>query len=234
MPGESFVSWTQTPITTPGDIRKMTGLVQEGDIPSADLTADIVQAQVIVTSELSERVHDVALWGSLDGVNTRFELPPRFTGRVLFDVLNTGQEKDGVQVYLRRVGSGTSPRTFDLATVASVDALHGQVVLSAAPAPATYDSVRFTGLLVRSAVTKGLFKTCVELYAAHLAIQRFKGPGRVVPSNPQAQRGDERVVRANFFNLYEREVRNLRNPGRKAAAVKTSMPFMPEGDPVTW
>ncbi|MCA1811481.1 MAG: hypothetical protein LC623_05665 [Halobacteriales archaeon] len=226
MSGESFVSWTQTAITTPDEIRKMTGLKQETDIPSADLTALISKAQVLVTQELSERIHDVALWGGIDGANTRFALPARFTGRVLLDVLNTQDEKAGIQVHLRRI-TATGPPTYDAATVSSVDALHGQVVLSAAPDPSIYDSVRFTGFLVRAAVTKQRFMACVEFYAAHLALTRARGPGRVVPSNPNAtsdKGGETMFSTGTFLKLYEKELRGLRNVRGGVAATRADRP----------
>lgn len=209
----------------------MTGLLQEGDIPTTDLTEAIAKAQALVVHELSERVHDVALWGPINGVNTRFELPPRFTGRVLLDAQNNQDEKSSLQVFTR-APSTTGPPIYTAATVASVDALHGQIVLSVAPVSATIDSVRFTGLLIRSAVTKERFRVCVELYAAALAMIRARGPGRVVPSNPRAQSTEKEGV--DFMDLYEREVRGLRNTRGSVAAKRTGLPSVGDGFPAPW
>jgi len=226
MAGESFVTWTLTPATTPAEVRALTGYDQTRDASDADVMAIIARAQTFVTHELSERIKDVALWGPIDGTNTRFELPPRMHGRVLLNASNSGNEKDDVRIHLRAPSTG-APAVYTPATVASTDPLHGQVVLSAAPTTTSVDRVLFSGWLVLAAVTKDRFKACVELYAAALLDSRVRGPGKVVLSNPQNSRADvpqEALERTRWWSMYQREVRHLRRSGSKAASVRTGMP----------
>jgi hypothetical protein len=236
MPGESFVTWTLTPIASAAEVRGLTGYVAESDCPTADLNALIKMAQVFVAQELSDRVHNVPMWGAIDGVNTRFQVPPRFTGRVLLDAQNSGDEADSLEVYLRSPATGANPPTYTLATVASIDALHGIVTLDTAPAPATVDQVLFTGLLVRSAVTMERFKNVVQLYAACLLDVRVRRAGAVNLANPKAQQNPAAPESSRWWTYYQREVRSLRNPGPRVAARRLAPPVDGDGFPhrTTW
>lgn len=223
--GASFQGITRTPVTTAADVRTLTGYDQPKDITDPQLEALILKAQALVTEDLATRFHNVQLTGALDGTNARFELPAALASRVLLDPAFAASEATTLQIQLRQIPVGNAPATYAAATVSSVDALHGQVLLSAAPDPAVYDAVLFTGFLLARPVSIDRFKVVVELLAAHLADQRIRGPGNVVLGNAAVQQKDGEAPRRSWKSLYNDELQKLKATLPRAATVRTRLPW---------
>lgn len=224
MPGESIASWTQTPVTTGAEVRRLTGYLTERDIPNADLDEAILRAQAMTMSAIASRV-TVPLYGPIDGSNTRFAIPYRLQNRVILDSDASGNETTDLAVVLETPGTGGVPPSTVAAVVSTVDALRGVLVLSAAPA-STVRRVLFSGWLLGQPISRQEFKAAVELLSAHLVDQRVRGPGAVVLSNPQAGNKEGTAPQRTWFAQWEAVVDNLRGATRpRAASVRTGLPF---------
>lgn len=224
MAGESIASWTQTPVTTRDEVRRMTGYLTERDIPNADLDENILRAQAMTMAAIAARV-TVSLYGTIDGVNTRFAIPYRLQNRIVLDSDASGSEANDTQVVLQTPGVGGAPPTSAAAVVASIDALQGVLTLSAAPA-STVRRVLFAGWLLGQPISRGQFKAAVELLAAHLVDKRVRGPGAVVLSNPQAGNKEGTSPHRNWHRDWEDQVALLRGTTRpRSASVRTGFPL---------
>lgn len=231
MPGESFPTMARTAIAVPADVRLLTGF-QASEVSDPDLVGFILRAQILATEDLGHRVQDLQLEGRIDGSNTRFQLPGTVLGtRVLMDQDLSGSEATDALVYLRSPAGASGLPTYTAAAIASADALHGQVVLAAAPAAASVDAVLLTAWLMARAVSRDRLKTCVELLAAHLADQKVRGPGAVVPSNPAVATKDApaeaTTPRRSWLGLYREQIQKLKGVTGRAATVRTALPRAP-------
>lgn len=223
MAGESFPSVTLTAVTTAANVRSLTGYTEDRDIDTTSLNAIILRAQMFVVQDLGAKRHNIPLWGTIDGSNVRFELDPRYRDRVFLDLDLSGDEKNDALVYLRQRPVGAAPATYVSATISSMDALHAQVVLTSAPSPTTTDAVLLTAWLVRAPIVREHFQYVVELYAAHLADKRIRGPGNVNLTNPAVMGKDQAPIGNRWLGMYRDEVRKLRGTLPLVASVRTGL-----------
>ena len=229
MAGESVQTVTRTRIVTAAEVRVLTGYTKTADLNDPDMESLLDIAHTSILHEVAERVHGLPLVGFIDGQNTRFMLPPGRGSVVLDHTLNADEAND-IKVFLRsRSTTAGVPPSWALATVASIDALHGVLTLDAAPSAATYDQAEFTGHLISASLDRDHLALPILYLAAHLTDRRIRHPGTTPLSNPNiGGRKDPVLTKMSgagsaYYDLYRQELARVKSPRPRAASRRTAL-----------
>lgn len=216
---DSIQTVARTRQVTAAQVRALSGFNAARDVADGDIEAAIDTAQATVIGEVAARAESLPLVGSRDGSNTRFMVHPDRTARVILDAdLSLATDASDVDVWLYEAPDSSGVPTYTEATVASVDAIHGIVTLSSAPAR-TIDAVLLTARMVSARFDLDRVQNAIKYLAAHTVFQAAVRHGKVNLAGG-AKAGEERprvAPKPQWLAMYESEIRRLRG-GRPGAA----------------
>lgn len=199
---------------TASQVRAYSGVPSTTDTSDADLATLIAYASAELHRDIAIREMAVRLSGDIDGSNTTYLLPyPYVADRNLDGSVTTAD----VEVRTATRDADTGAITRSTATVSSIDARQGRVVLSSAPASTvTFIEADFERYLC-PVYSDDLTRACVALTAHYLYV-RNRDPSRVTLSQLKGSGDGVRwnssgasSFNSKFLDEYRRIVRTIRN-----------------------